>query len=78
MGAGSSNLEVIQAFETAVGQKVNFKFGPIREGDPSTLISNTDKFKQATGWQPQHSDLATIAKSAWLWYNSDTYKRLRG
>jgi UDP-glucose 4-epimerase len=78
MGTGSSNLEVIQAFETAVGQKVNFKFGPIREGDPSTLISNTDKFKTATGWQPKHSDLATIVRSAWLWYNSDTYNRLRG
>ena len=78
MGVGSSNLEVIRAFEAATGKTVNFKFGPIREGDPSILIANTDKFKAATGWQAKHSDLATIAKSAWLWYNSDTYKRLRG
>lgn len=77
MGVGSSNLEVIRAFEAATGQTVNFKFGPIREGDPSTLIANTDKFKKATGWEPKHSDLDTIAKSAWLWYNSRRYRQLR-
>ena len=76
-GFGHSNLEVIRAFEEHIGKKVNYKIGPIRAGDPSILIANSEKFKNAADWQPKYSDLATIVKSAWLWYNSDIYKALR-
>ena len=67
-GNGKSNLEIMQTVESVTGQKVNYEFGPRRDGDPGVLIADNSKAKTMLhGWQPQHSDLETIIATAWAW-----------
>ena len=36
-------------------------------GDPAALVADYRKAKESLGWQPRHSALENILKSAWLW-----------
>jgi len=40
-----------------------------REGDPPSLVADSTRLRQSLGWSPQHSDLKTIVKTAWNFYN---------
>lgn len=65
---GYSNQQIIDAVIEHCGE---FKYdrGERREGDPDRLIANASKIKKAFNWTPKHSDLNTIIKDAWNWYN---------
>lgn len=76
-GVGHSNLEVIRAFEEVSALKVNYEFGPRRDGDPAILVADARKFCTVSGWAPKYSDLATIVSTAYNWYRSDTFKLLK-
>jgi UDP-glucose 4-epimerase len=68
-GNGYSVREVLQAVEAVTGKKVPHLFGPRREGDPPSLVADSQRLRQALGWTPQHSDLKTIVKTAWNFAN---------
>jgi len=65
---GTSVLELLDAFHTHTGEKINFKLAARRPGDPEHLVANPSKFIQSTEFKYQHSGIDNIVKSAWDWY----------
>ncbi len=65
-GTGSTVLEVVNTFEEASGQKLNYKIAPRREGDIVAAYADTKKAKEHLGWIADTS-LAVSLKSAWEW-----------
>jgi len=65
--SGYSNLEVVQAAERITGRKVPHKLSPRRPGDPAVLVASNEKLKRMLGWEPKHSSLEEIIRSAWDW-----------
>ena len=65
-GKGNSVLEVINAFEKASSQKLNYKIAERRPGDVIAAYADTDKSKSILGWTPKFS-LEDSLKSAWDW-----------
>ena len=66
-GAGLSNREVIEGIGQVVGLPVPIEDAPRRPGDPPVLVADATRFREAYGWQPRHSDLETIVRTAWDW-----------
>jgi UDP-glucose 4-epimerase len=64
---GTSNAVVIDTARNITGQHIEVVVGPQRPGDPAVLTADATKFKNATGWKPEH-DLQNIIKHAWAWY----------
>ena len=48
-GKGNSTLEIVNTFERATGVKLNWKFGPRREGDIEKIWGNVDKANKVLG-----------------------------
>lgn len=69
-GHGFSVREVITAMKKVSGVDFAVKEGPRREGDPTEVIANVSKMKQAFGWKAKHDDLETICRSAYQWEKS--------
>lgn len=67
-GQGYSVLEVIEAVRRVTGKEVEVRFEDERPGDPSRLIADAKKAFQVLCWQPAHSDLETIIRTAWKWH----------
>jgi UDP-glucose 4-epimerase len=65
-GVGYSVLEVISAFESATGEKVNYVVGNRRAGDVVAVWADTKKVNQVLGWSAKR-DLSTMMKDAWNW-----------
>ena len=65
-GHGNSVLEVVQAFEQASGQKLNYTFGPRRPGDVPAIYADATKAAQVLGFTTTTSLLDSLA-SAWQW-----------
>ena len=63
---GVSNREIAEYVRRKYG--LDYIFGPMRAGDPATLIASAAKAKEVLGWQPQYSDIDTIVDSAYKWY----------
>jgi len=73
-GQGISIKEIIASVERITGRIVLTHTGPRREGDPATLVASARKFKKASGWKPDASNIDNIVRSAWAWYNSAEYQ----
>jgi len=65
---GISNLEIINQSATVTGVNVAVQIESRREGDPSMLTAESNKFQAVTAWQPKYS-LHDIIQHAWNWYN---------
>ncbi|TDO19741.1 UDP-glucose 4-epimerase GalE [Pedobacter duraquae] len=65
-GKGSSVLEVIQAFESSTGEKLNYAIGPRREGDVEQVYGDVTKSAEGLGWTAA-LDLSEMMRSAWNW-----------
>ena len=65
-GKGNSVLEVVQAFEQASGQKLNYSIGPRRPGDVPAIYADATKAEQVLGFKTETS-LADSLASAWKW-----------
>ncbi len=70
VGRGYSNLEVLKTVEEVTGKKIPYVVKPRRPGDPDKIYADSSKAKKLFGWQPKHSDLATIIASAWKWHEN--------
>lgn len=71
-GRGNSVLEVIKAFESATGEKLNYKIVPRREGDVTEAYADTTKANNVLGWKAEKG-LDEALASAWAWE-----KKVRG
>ena len=65
-GNGNSTLEIVETFEKATGVKLNWKYGPRREGDIEKIWGNVDKANKVLGWKAVHT-LEEALTSAWNW-----------
>ncbi|MCC2545850.1 UDP-glucose 4-epimerase GalE [Hymenobacter sp. BT175] len=65
-GRGNSVLEVVNAFEKATGQKLNYVIGPPRAGDVPAIYADVTKATQELGFQTTTSLEDSLA-SAWKW-----------
>lgn len=65
-GNGNSTLEIVNTFERATGVKVNWKFGPRREGDIVKIWGDCTKANKVLGWKAE-SPLDEVLASAWKW-----------
>ena len=71
IGNGLSVLEIIHAFESQTGEKLNYKVGPRRAGDIMAIYSDYTKAKKLLGWEPK-LDVNDIMRSAWAWEKERT------
>jgi UDP-glucose 4-epimerase len=67
LGKGYSVREVHQEVERLIGRKIPTREGQRRLGDPAVLCASPQRLMTEMGWQPQHSDLENIIRSAWAW-----------
>lgn len=74
-GVGVSVRQILSAVETVVGAPVRHTVGPRREGDPACLVAAAEKARTVLGWEPRHSHLDEIVRTAWRWHRLD---RIRG
>lgn len=65
-GKGNSTYEIIQTFEKATGVKLNWKYGPRREGDIEKIWGDCTKANTVLGWKAK-SSLDEVLLSAWKW-----------
>ncbi len=74
-GRGFSVKQVVSAVKEVTG--VDFKVEEVgrRAGDPATLVSNAEKIRTHTNWNPVHADLNFIIQTAYNWEKSDDLKR---
>lgn len=65
-GNGFSVLEVIKAFESSTGQKLNYKIVPRRAGDIEKVWADTTFANEELGWKAE-LNLESMMSSAWKW-----------
>jgi UDP-glucose-4-epimerase GalE len=66
-GRGITNREVLSAVERIVGRPVPVRESARRPGDPPELVADATRFGREFGWQPRHSDLDSVVRTAWAW-----------
>lgn len=65
-GNGISVLEVVKSFERVTGQKLNWTFGPRRDGDVVEIYADNQKSNRILNWKPTR-DLDSMVISTWNW-----------
>ena len=65
-GSGNSTKEIVETFEKATGVKVNWKYGPRREGDIEKIWGDCTKANKVLGWKAD-TPLADVLATAWKW-----------
>jgi UDP-arabinose 4-epimerase len=68
-GRGHSVREVIAAAERVGGRPVPHREAARRPGDPPELVADASEARALLGWQPRHSDLDTMIRTALAWEN---------
>lgn len=62
-GKGASVLQVLDALQSILGRKLNYRLGQRRPGDAAISIASPERLKR-TGWQPRYPDLKDIVAAA--------------
>ncbi len=65
-GKGTSVLEVIEAFESATGEKLNYQIGPRRAGDIEQIFGEVTLAQEHLAWKAER-DIQDMMLSAWNW-----------
>jgi len=65
-GKGSSVLEIIQAFESSTGEKLNYVICDRREGDIEQVYGDVTKAANLLNWKAE-LDINEMMRSAWAW-----------
>lgn len=65
-GNGNSVLEIIAAFESSTGVKLNYEIGPRRIGDVEKVWGDVTKSSEILKWTAE-SGIDTMMSSAWKW-----------
>jgi UDP-glucose 4-epimerase len=69
-GIGSSVLDVVHAYEGAVGHELPYEIKPRRAGDIAANYANCTKAREVLGWQAQY-DLARMCEDSWRWQSKN-------
>ena len=69
-GKGISVKEIVEACRKETGHPIPVKWSPRRPGDPPSLYASGTKAREALGWNPRRSDVATIIKDAWAFHRA--------
>lgn len=64
-GIGHSVNEVLTAVGKVTGKKVPRTLGPRREGDPPSLVADSEKLQKTLSWRPKRAELDLIVSDAW-------------
>ncbi len=64
-GKGQTVMEVLRAVEEVTGKRVPYEIAPRREGDPAELVADSTRLRNTFGWEPRHSEIHEIVRSAW-------------
>jgi UDP-glucose-4-epimerase GalE len=76
---GYSVSEILSAIFAEAGWKMPLVYHPRRPGDPSVLIADSSAARMHLGFNPVHSDLGTIIRTAWSWHTKDhAFEQSRG
>ena len=70
-GMGFSIREVVNAAERVTGAKIPVREVARREGDPSILVSVSEKARRILGWSPRFTELEAIVRTAWNWHRAN-------
>ncbi|MFZ4401583.1 MAG: UDP-glucose 4-epimerase GalE [Bacteroidales bacterium] len=65
-GIGYSVLDMVNAFETATGIKINYEIVPRRAGDVEAVYADTRLANKELNWKAERS-LEEMMRSAWEW-----------
>ena len=65
-GEGVSVLELVRAFESVNGLKLNYRIGPRRPGDVIRVFADPQRIRNAMDWQCRYS-LDDAMRHAWAW-----------
>lgn len=68
-GKGLSVLDIVNGFQEANGLKLNYEFGPRRQGDIEEIYSDGNKTKNVLGWSAKKTTKEALI-SAWNWQTS--------
>ena len=73
-GMGNSVLEVVKAFDKAVGTPIPYKIAPRRPGDIAACYADPSKAKAELGFVAKYN-IDDMARDAWNWQkkNPDGY-----
>lgn len=76
-GEGYSVLQVLKAFEKAVGKEIPYKIAPRRPGDIAICYASTDKARELLGWEAELG-IEEMCADAWNWQknNPNGYEEL--
>jgi len=66
-GRGYSVLEILDAVDQVVGQKVSRRFSSRRPGDPPALVADNRKILGTLQWAPHYADLHVMISHALAW-----------
>lgn len=66
-GRGFSVLEVIEAARKVTGHGIPARKMDRRPGDPPVLVASSQKIRDELRWNPKHTELDDIVRSAWDW-----------
>jgi len=77
-GRGYSVKQLLDEIARHTGRPLAPPSGPRRKGDAAFLFADASLAREVLGWQPKHSDLATIVSSAWRWHQKAHPKRRSG
>ncbi|MEM1035307.1 MAG: UDP-glucose 4-epimerase GalE [Pseudomonadota bacterium] len=70
-GRGYSVLELADAVSKVAGHTVPRTIAERRPGDPPSLVASAEKAERVLGWRPQQSDLDTMLRTAWDWFEKE-------
>ncbi|WP_461448987.1 UDP-glucose 4-epimerase GalE [Mucilaginibacter sp.] len=65
-GQGTTVLQIIHAFESTTGVKLNYSIGPRRDGDVEQVWGDVTKSSQKLGWTAALG-ISDMMQSAWEW-----------
>ncbi len=67
-GKGFSVRDILKAIAAETGREVPHVVKPRRAGDPTYLVADPSAAREVLKFTPEHSDLATIIRTAWAWH----------
>jgi len=67
-GSGFSVREILAAIAAETGREVPHTVKPRRSGDPTYLVADPAAARRVLKFQPRHSDLPSIIRTAWAWH----------
>lgn len=75
-GVGTSLFELVAAIERVSGRKMPLVLADRRPGDPPELYAAAALAREVLGWQPHHSGLDNIVRTALQWMEKERLPEL--